>query len=121
VLMTFNLRMVPPTGSHTLSVKCNQWYDAPTTRCAQNRVFVPSDFSQVTHSLVAITLIRVLFITQSNCDKSKIVQYLVLIGKSIVEPYLTHSVWLQIGLNLLGFTFLVPAHPDGPGHIPEEQ
>jgi len=24
-------------------------------------------------------------------------------------------------LKLLGFTFLVPAHPGGPGHIPEEQ
>jgi len=27
----------------------------------------------------------------------------------------------QIGFNLLGFTFLVPAHPGGPGHIPDEQ
>jgi len=24
-------------------------------------------------------------------------------------------------VNLPGFTFLVPAHPGGPGHIPEEQ
>jgi len=28
---------------------------------------------------------------------------------------------MQIGFNLPGFTFLVPAHPGGPGHIPEEQ
>jgi len=28
---------------------------------------------------------------------------------------------IQIGFNLPGFTFLVPAHPGGPGHIPEEQ
>jgi len=28
---------------------------------------------------------------------------------------------IQIGLNLPGFTFLVPAHLGGPGHIPEEQ
>jgi len=26
-----------------------------------------------------------------------------------------------IGFNLPGFTFLVPAHPGGPGQIPEEQ
>jgi len=25
------------------------------------------------------------------------------------------------GFNLPGFTFLVPAHPGGPGHILEEQ
>jgi len=24
-------------------------------------------------------------------------------------------------LNLPGFTFLVSAHPGGPGHVPEEQ
>jgi len=29
--------------------------------------------------------------------------------------------YIQIGFNLPGFTFLVPAHPGGPGHIPEEQ
>jgi len=28
---------------------------------------------------------------------------------------------IQIGFNLPGFTSLVPAHPGGPGHIPEEQ
>ena len=28
---------------------------------------------------------------------------------------------IQIGFNLPGFTFLVSAHPGGPGHIPEEQ
>ena len=28
---------------------------------------------------------------------------------------------IQIGFNLPGTTFLVPAHPGGPGHIPEEQ
>jgi len=28
---------------------------------------------------------------------------------------------IQIGFNLPGFTFLVPAHPGGPGQIPEEQ
>ena len=28
---------------------------------------------------------------------------------------------IQIGFNLLGFTFLVPAHLGGPGHIPDEQ
>ena len=28
---------------------------------------------------------------------------------------------IQIGFNLPGFTFLVPAHPGGPGHVPEEQ
>ena len=28
---------------------------------------------------------------------------------------------IQIGFNLPGFTFLVPAHPGDPGHIPEEQ
>ena len=28
---------------------------------------------------------------------------------------------IQIGFNLPGFTFLVPAHPSGPGQIPEEQ
>jgi len=27
----------------------------------------------------------------------------------------------QFGFNLPGFTFLVPAHPGGPRHIPEEQ
>ena len=27
----------------------------------------------------------------------------------------------QIGFNLLGFTFLVPADPGGPGHIPDQQ
>jgi len=25
------------------------------------------------------------------------------------------------GFNLLGFTFLVPADPGGPGHIPDQQ
>jgi len=28
---------------------------------------------------------------------------------------------IQIGFNLLGFTFLVSAHPGGPGHIPDKQ
>jgi len=28
---------------------------------------------------------------------------------------------IQIGFNIPGFTFLVPAHPGDPGHIPEEQ
>jgi len=28
---------------------------------------------------------------------------------------------IQIGFNLLGFTFLVPSDPDGPGHIPDQQ
>jgi len=28
---------------------------------------------------------------------------------------------MQIGFNLPGFTFLVPAHPGGPGQIREEQ
>jgi len=28
---------------------------------------------------------------------------------------------IQIGFNLPGFAFLVPAHPGGPGQIPEEQ
>jgi len=28
---------------------------------------------------------------------------------------------IQIGFNLLGFTFLVPADPGGPGHIPDQQ
>jgi len=28
---------------------------------------------------------------------------------------------IQIVFNLPGFTFLLPAHSDGPGHIPEEQ
>ena len=29
--------------------------------------------------------------------------------------------WIQIGFTFLVFTFLVPAHPNGPGQIPEEQ
>jgi len=29
--------------------------------------------------------------------------------------------WIQIGFNLLGFAFLVPADPGGPGHIPDQQ
>jgi len=28
---------------------------------------------------------------------------------------------IQIGFNLLGFTFLVPADPGRPGHIPDQQ
>jgi len=28
---------------------------------------------------------------------------------------------IQIGFTLAGFTFLVPAHPGGPGQIPDEQ
>jgi len=28
---------------------------------------------------------------------------------------------IQIGFNLPGFTFLVPDHLGGPGHIPEQQ
>jgi len=28
---------------------------------------------------------------------------------------------IQIGFTFLVFTFLVPAHPGSPGHIPEEQ
>ena len=28
---------------------------------------------------------------------------------------------IQIGFNLPGFTFLVPADPGGPGHIPDQQ
>jgi len=27
----------------------------------------------------------------------------------------------RLGFNLLGFTFLVPADPGGPGHIPDQQ
>jgi len=33
----------------------------------------------------------------------------------------THYLLLQIGSTFLVFTSLVPAHPGGPGQIPEEQ
>jgi len=43
---------------------------------------------------------------------------------SQADATVTHYLLLQeiqIGFNLPGFTFLVPADPGGPGHIPEEQ
>jgi len=46
------------------------------------------------------------------------------LGYSPADATATHYLLLQsiqIGFNPPGFTFLVPAHPGGPGHIPEEQ
>jgi len=43
---------------------------------------------------------------------------------SSADATATHYLLLQlieIGFTLPGFTFLVPAHPCSPGHIPEEQ
>jgi len=43
---------------------------------------------------------------------------------SPADAIATHCLLLQqiqIGFNLPGFTSLVPAHPGGPGHIPEGQ
>jgi len=37
-----------------------------------------------------------------------------------VAPFV-YTVNVAEGFNLPGFTFLVPAHPGGPRHIPEEQ
>jgi len=54
------------------------------------------------------------------CRKSKGVS----VAYSPADATATHYLLLQeiqIGFNLFGFTFLVTAHPGGPGHIPEEQ
>jgi len=54
------------------------------------------------------------------CRRSKGVS----VAYSPADATATHYLllqYIQIGFNLFGFTFLVPADPGGPGHIPDQQ